>query len=147
MDENLQKVLLIKQLLEEGFSEKVIVMITKAKQPHINKIKNGKLHKNTIANEKVRMTKEQKERYDAAKKILSMSEIPTSKTNEQDIMYMQLLKLFMVPKEEIQKLYSHISGNRVSRYLLKKGIDIGNFDSTLLGISRKVYIDLIIDYL
>jgi len=147
MDVNLQKIFLIKQLLKEGFSEKIIVMITKAKQPHINKIKNGKLHKDIEYNGIIKMTYEQKQRYEAAKIILSMRELPITGIGEQDIIYMQLLKFFMVPKQQIYELYNNMSKNRIDRYLLKKGIDIGKFNSELLGIQKKVYLDLIIDYL
>lgn len=140
-------VLVIKQLLEEGLPEKMVVLITQAKQPYINKIKNGKLHKNTILDGKVKLTEEQENRYKIVKKILSMPELPTSGINEQDIIYMQLLKFFMVPKEQIQELYNNLTKMKISRFLLMKKIDLGNFESELIGIPKEDYLELMIDFL
>jgi 6-phosphogluconate dehydrogenase len=64
----------------------------------------------------------------------------------QDIKYMHLLKFFMIEKEDIYNLYQHWSKSKINRYLLKKDVDILTFDSTLIGIEKADYLDLIIDY-
>jgi hypothetical protein len=101
-------VLLVKQLARNGYREKVIKMITGLNQSYINKIINGKLHKETEipADEIIDMTEEQKRRLNAANKILMCEEIATNDM-EQDIKYMHLLKFFMVDKEDIYNLYQH----------------------------------------
>lgn len=144
--ENNRKAGVIKFLLNQGLAEKHVVMIMQAQQSYVNKIKNKKLHVNTDAIEDG-MTSEENARYDAVKKIISAKELPTNGTDEQDKIYIHLLKFFMVPKEQIRALYNHIAISRVDRILRKKDIDLGNFDSTLLGIPREVYLDLIIDYI
>lgn len=136
----------IKSLLNEGLSEKHVIMIMQAQQSYVNKIKNKKLHVNTQAIQDG-MTPEEYARYGAVKKIINVSELPTDGTDEQDKIYIHLLKFFMVPKEQIRALYNHIAISRVDRILRKKDVNLGNFDSTLLGIPREVYLDLIIDYI
>lgn len=140
-------VLLVKQLARNGYREKVIKMITGLNQSYINKIINGKLHKETEipADEIIDMTEEQKRRLNAANKILMCEEIATNDM-EQDIKYMHLLKFFMVDKEDIYNLYQHWSKTKISKLLLKKDVDILSFDCTLIGIDKADYLDLIIDY-
>lgn len=144
--ESNRKAGVIKFLLEQGLAEKHIVMIMQAQQPYVNKIKNKKLHIDTPLIENG-MTPEESARYDAVKRIIKAGELPTNGTDEQDKIYIHLLKFFMVPKEQIRALYNHIAISRVDRILRKKDVDLGNFDSTLLGIPRQVYLDLIIDYI
>lgn len=147
--DNNQKVLLIKELLKQGFSEKLIVMIVQVKQPYVNKIKNGRLHFMTCLDEgeTLEITPEQQRRLSAAQKILSVSSLPTVGITQQDFMYMHLLRFLLVPKEKIYALYDNLSHSRIDRYLLKKDVDILAFDSTLLNIPKADYLDLILDYI
>lgn len=146
MKNNKRKVLLIKELLDKGYSEKVITMVLKVKQPYVNKIKHGKLHKNTVLEdgEVLEMDKDEQMRLNAADRILQCSELYTTDP-DQDIIYMQLLKYFLVPKEKIQELYSHYTKARVSRSLMRKDVDLLEFDSTLIGIDKYTYLDLMIE--
>jgi len=143
--ESNKKASTIKSLLAEGFSEKSIVMILQVQQPYVNKIKNGKLHVNTPA--EMNLTDLEREKYEAVKKIFNASELPTNKVEEQDIYYIHLLRFFNVPKEKIHGLYNHMAVSKVDRIMRKKGVDLGFFDSTLLGIPKEIYLDLIIDYI
>ena len=140
-------VLLVKQLAANGYREKIIKMITGLNQSYINKIINGKLHKETElpVDVNIDMTEEQRVRLNAANKVLMCEEITTNDMN-QDIKYMHLLKFFMIEKEDIYNLYQHWSKSKINRYLLKKDVDILTFDSTLIGIEKADYLDLIIDY-
>jgi hypothetical protein len=104
------KIAIIKLLFEQGYREKIIKMITGYNQSYINKIKNNKLHQKTeidMSNNLLDiMTEEQKIRYRAVNKILFLKEI-TSNDLEDDIKYIQLLKFFLVEKEDIYNLYIH----------------------------------------
>jgi hypothetical protein len=101
-------VLLVKQLAANGYREKIIKMITGLNQSYINKIINGKLHKETElpVDVNIDMTEEQRVRLNAANKVLMCEEITTNDMN-QDIKYMHLLKFFMIEKEDIYNLYQH----------------------------------------
>ena len=48
--ETKQKVLLIKELIKNGYKDKQICMIAQANQPYVSKIRNGKIHATTVAN-------------------------------------------------------------------------------------------------
>lgn len=143
-----QVVLLIKALIEKGYKDKHICMITHAKQPYVSKIRNKKMHLDTVLEEDelLALTEEQEKRLNAVNRILSIPELTTSGTTEQDLIYIQVLKFFMVDREDILNLYLHLSTNQVRNYWRKKGVDILKFDSELIGIPYKVYLDCIIDY-
>lgn len=143
------KVAIIEKLFEMGYREKVVKMITGFNQSYINKIKNKKLHKKDkveLPNSILELLDEkQTKRLEAANKILLCKEI-TSNDLEEDIKYIQLLRFFLIEKENIYNLYIHWTKSKINRYMTKKGVEILNFDSTLLDIEREVYLDLIIDY-
>jgi|GEM_PF-4171994 len=147
MQDKEQLVCAIKYLLDVGLPEKLVVLVTQAKQPYVNKIKNGKLHRNTKIEEGFKLNSEQQNKYEIVKKILFMPELPTSGIGEQDVIYMQLLKFFMIPKDKIIELYNNLAKVKVSRLLLKKKIDLGNFDSELIGVDKKEYLELMIEFL
>ena len=148
MDDNKQKVLLIKQLIGRGYKDKHICMIAQANQPYVSKIRNKKIHVNTVveADEHFKVTEEQTNRLNVLNKIISLPEIFTSGTTEQDIIYMHVLKFFMVEKEDVYNLYFHLSKRQFRNYWVMKDVDILNFDTSLIGIDKQVYLDLIIDY-
>ncbi len=50
MEDNKQKVLLIKELIQQGYKDKQICMIAQANQPYVSKIRNGKIHFLTMVN-------------------------------------------------------------------------------------------------
>ena len=52
----------------------------------------------------------------------------------------------MVEKEEIYKLYFHITKTSFNKIWTSKDINILEFDSKLIGIDSRDYLDLIIDY-
>lgn len=104
------KVAIIEKLFEMGYREKVVKMITGFNQSYINKIKNKKLHKKDkveLPNSILELLDEkQTKRLEAANKILLCKEI-TSNDLEEDIKYIQLLRFFLIEKENIYNLYIH----------------------------------------
>jgi hypothetical protein len=122
-------------------------MITKVNQSYVNKIKNNVLHSEVKEKNDLILSIEERARYDAAVRILKVTDLPITKFGEQDLYYIQLLKFFLVPKEKIHKLYEHVSKKRINRYYVKKNVDIGLFDSSLIGIDKYDYLDLVIDYI
>lgn len=148
MDDNKQKVLLIKELINKGYKDKHICMITQCNQPYVSKIRNKKIHVNTVIeiNELFQIKEEQNNRLNVLNRIISLPEIFTSGTNDQDIIYMHVLKFFMVEKEDIYNLYFHLSKRQFRNYWLMKDVDILTFDTSLVGIEKELYLDLIIDY-
>ena len=142
-----RQVLVAKEMIEKGYKDKHIQMVTHLNQPYISKVRNGKLQKNTIKadNEVVELTSEERVRLNALNKILSMPEF-YSRDNEQDMIYIHVLKFFMVEKEDVFNLYFHMSKGQFNRLWIKKEVDITRFHSENLGIPYKVYLDLIIDF-
>ena len=142
------KVLLIKHLIQKGYKDKHICMIAQAKQPYVSKIRNGKIHKNTNLNpgERLELTQDQTKRLEAVNRILTLPEILTPGTTDNDIVYMHVLKFFMVEQEDVYNLYFHLSKSGFRNLWRMKGVDILSFNSELIGIEQQVYLDLIIDY-
>ena len=108
INETRNNVLFIKWLIEQGYREKVITLITKTKQPYVNKIKHGSLHVETKLEdgEILTLTSGQTRRKRIADRILAKTELITVDEN-QDIIYLHLLKYFLVPKDELFELYNH----------------------------------------
>lgn len=123
-------------------------MIAQVKQPYVSKIRNGKIHRETKlkVNQELILSEDESLRQEAVNKILQLPEIFTAGTSEQDLIYMHVLKFFMVEKEDVYNLYFHLSKRQFNRYWVKKDVDIRLFDSELIQINSKVYLDLIIDY-
>lgn len=148
MEDKLHKPLFVKQLIKEGYKDKQICMIAQVKQPYVSKIRNGKIHQQTKIDEfeQVIPYEDERSRQEAMQRILELPELYTPGTTEQDLIYMHLLKFLMVEKEDVYNLYFHLSKRQFNRYWVKKDVDITLFDSELIGIDSKVYLDLIIDY-
>lgn len=146
--ETKQDVILIKELIEKGYRDKHICLITKCNQPYVSKIRNGKIHiYTTLENgELLILTEEQRKRLDTLNKLIALPELVNRNTTDQDIMYIHLLKFLMVEKEDVYNLYFHLSKKQFNRYWVMKGIDIRYFDSAAIGIDLRDYLDLIIDY-
>jgi hypothetical protein len=148
VEDKLHKPLFVKQLIKEGYKDKQICMIAQVKQPYVSKIRNGKIHQQTKIDEfeQVIPYEDERSRQEAMQRILELPELYTPGTTEQDLIYMHLLKFLMVEKEDVYNLYFHLSKRQFNRYWVKKDVDITLFDSELIGIDSKVYLDLIIDY-
>jgi hypothetical protein len=148
VEDNKQKVLLIKELIEQGYKDKHICMISQANQPYVSKIRNGKIHVHTVvdSNETFAFTEKQSQKVAAVDKILALPELYTSENMNQDIAYMHVLKFFMVDQEDVYNLYFHLSKRQFRNYWRMKDVDILSFDSTMIGVPHDVYLDLIIDY-
>ena len=146
MEKGRSNALLVKKLSQMGYREKIIKMITGFNQSYINKVINNKLYKDLDADaEELVISAEQIKKIDAVDKILSCAEIYTE-DKEQELMYIHLLKFFLVEKETIYKMFPYLTKRKIAQDFMKKNIDILNFDSTLLGIPREIYLDLIIDF-
>lgn len=147
MTEIKQKVLTIRTLAEKGYREKMIRMITGANQPHINKIVNGKLHTETKLEEgeELVLTEEQKERLSIVNVIRSCPELPGNDPR-QDLLYLHTLKFFMAEKEDIYNAFPHWTEGAVSRALSRKGVDIMDFNVELLGLDRRLFLEMIVDF-
>jgi len=143
-----QEVLFIKNLISSEYKDKHICLVTKAKQPYVSKIRHGRLQAKTSLrpDEVLELTNEQKVRLNTLNKILSMPEIINAATNDDDLIYMHVLKFFLMNKEQVADLYFHLPKRIINQYWIKKDVDIRMFKSDLIGIPRREYLDLIIDY-
>lgn len=144
-----QKVFLIRELLEQGYRDKQICMIARAKQPYVSKVKHRRIHKDTELEEGqvFSLTEKQQKRKDALDKIMTLPEYTAAgATAEDDLVYIQVLKFFLADQNEVYKLYFHLSRKHFSRLWATKDVDIRMFDATKIGIEREVYLDLIIDF-
>lgn len=148
MIENKQKVLLIKKLIEAGYKDKHICMVAQANQPYVSKVRNEKIHSETNLepSEELNLDEGQQRRLKALNTILAIPEIFRSGTTEQDLIYIHVLKFFMVVKEDVYNLYFHLSKRQFSRYWVKKDVDILKFQSELINVDKYDYLDLIVDY-
>lgn len=147
--ETRRKVLLIKEMIGKGYKDKHICMVMQENQPYVNRIRSGKIHKNTFIGreESVEMTEREKSRLNALNTILKMPEIPGRGFTEQDEIYIRVLKFFLIEKEEVYNLYFHLTKKQFYGTWVRKGIDLRKFISERIGVSYEDYIDLIIDYL
>ena len=144
---NRQEVLVVKDMIRYGYRDKHIQMVTHLKQAYISKVRNGKLQKNTVLenDESIKMTDAQRVRLNALNKILSMPEFYTREEG-QDVIYIHVLRFFMIEKEDIFNLYFHMSKKQFNRIWVKRDVDIRKFRSENIGIPYEVYLDLIIDF-
>ena len=118
MEDKKRKPLLVKKLIRDGYKDKHICMIAQVKQPYVSKIRNGKIHQQTILNdsEEIALTEKEILRQQAIHKFLELPEIYTPGTTEQDLIYMHVLKFMMVDKEDVYNLYFHLSKRQFNRY-------------------------------
>lgn len=92
------------------------------------------------------MSTEEEKRYGYVKTILSLRELYGSVNERQDLLYIHLLKFFLVDKEDVYNLYFHWSKMKFSRYWAKKNVNLLKFNSELIEIPYTDYLDLIIDF-
>lgn len=118
MENKKHKALIVKKLIQDGYKDKHICMIAQVKQPYVSKIRNGKIHKDTKLkeNQELILSEEESSRQEAVNKILQLPEIFNAGTSEQDLIYMHVLKFFMVEKEDVYNLYFHLSKRQFNRY-------------------------------
>ena len=135
---------LIKQLQEWGYKEKHIIMITGDNQSYVNRILNGRLHAATIA-KNLEIDEKTRKKIMAVDRILDPIDI-FSDDERQDIKYIKVMKLFMVDKEVIYKTYDFIAKAKINRMMNRKDVDLTLFDSTLIGIEREIFLELIVDF-
>ena len=139
-----QRVGLIKKLQEWGYKEKHIIMITGDNQSYVNRVLNGRLHAATTT-ENVEIDEKTRKKIMAVDRILDPIDI-FSDDPRQDIKYIKVMKLFMVDKDIIYKTYDFLAKARVNRMLNRKDVDLTLFDSTLIGIDREIFLELIVDF-
>ena len=142
-------VLFIKQLIASDYTDKQICLVTKMNQPYVNKIRHNRLRKDVTlrADESLTLNKEETTRLNTLNKLLSIPELINSSTDEQDLIYMHVLKFIGITKEQVFDLYFHLSIKQLQKYWTKSDVRVLDFDSTLIGIPRRDYLDLVIDYL
>lgn len=140
----LDRVGTIRILHSMGFKEKHIRMITGENQSYVNKIIRGNLHRFTDTSS-VQLKPEILEKVEAVKKILEVPVLFTADV-EQEIKYVKILRMFLVEKEQIYKLYDYMSKAKINRWLSKKDVEIVLFDSKLLGIRPEIFLDLIVNF-
>lgn len=136
-----QRALLILQLDAQGYKEKQICMITQAKQPYVSKVRNRKMYADLECCE-VELTPRQQARKDALDKIINMPEFITNDY----AMVIQVMRFFLVPKEEVYEKFFYVSQKQFGRIWSMKDVDIRMFDSEKIGVSKYDFLDLIIDY-
>jgi len=144
---NVNEVLAIKFLSEKGYKDNHIAMVMKVHRSYVYKLKKGLSRKDVKldADTKVSFTEEQKRRLKTLDDLLAAPELMTAGTSEQDMIYMHVLRFFGFNKEEISNLYFHLSRRQIANFWVKADVQIVNFDSRLIGIEIKDYLDLIID--
>lgn len=147
--ETRRKVLLIKDMIKSGYKDKHICMVMQENQPYINRIRSGRIHKNTFLekDEVVKMTDREKARLNALNTILQMPELPGRGFTEQDKIYIRVLKFFLIEKRDVYDLYFHLTKKQFYGTWVSKDIDLRKFISERIGVPYEDYIDLIIDYL
>lgn len=144
MNNTVHNVELIRFLDQRGYKQKYIQLITKLNQSYINKIIHSKLHKDTNDDNFI-LTEEEKIRINTLNTLIDPIPLNTD-DNSQEIIYLHVLKFFMIEKEIIYKCYPYWTKTRCNRMLMKKDINILDFNATLLGLKQEDYLDLIIDY-
>lgn len=141
-----EDIILIKLLAAEGISNRIIGKIIDAKESYVWSVKTGKLNGHIVLEEGEELVLDEvtKRRVEVVRKIMEGNDLPTS-DYKQNLIYIQLLRYFGFSKEQIYKIYNHKSKKYISNLLWIKDVDLWDFDSTLLGIERKDYLDFMID--
>lgn len=141
------EVKLIKHFINLGFTDKQVMLITKASQSYINRLRNNKLHVDLNYDaEEVKMPKDIESRFNTINTLLITPEMWGATITDEDIRYIHLLKFLGIPKEQVFDLYAHLPKSTFYGFWLKSDVDIRIFDSMKFGIKYEDYLDLIIDY-
>jgi len=136
----------VKKLIEKGYTDKEIALVTKFSQSFINRIRSGKKHADVEYDPDVSLSKEESTRLNTLNQILALNEMWGVSVGENDLYYIHLLKFLGVSKQRVFELYAHLSKKHFNSLWLKSDVQIKLFDPTRLGISSYEYLDLIIDY-
>ena len=75
--------------------------------------------------------------------IVACTGIKTPVFCEQDEIYIKLLFLLLVDREEITKLYYNISPYKITVIMRKTNLDLHDFNPLLLGITTEEYEDFL----
>lgn len=146
--ENEQRIKGVKKLINDGFTDKQIALITKFSQSFINRIRNGKRHANVSLDESDTnlFSSAEKKRIETLNRLLSMPEMWGAGFTDNDVLYIHTLKFLGIPKEKVFNLYAHLSQKTFGKIWQKADVQIKTFNPEKLGISNYDYLDLIIDY-
>jgi len=145
---NRNAILAIKELISKDYQDKHIAMVMQVDRSYVNKVRNRVLRSSIVLkpDEIVIFTGEEKTRLETLEKILAAPELMVSGTTEQDMIYIHVLKFFGVSKDEVYNLYFHLSKRQLGNLWAKADVKIVEFDSRLIGIPIREYLDLIIDF-
>jgi hypothetical protein len=132
---------LIKYLSAQGLTGKQIRVVTQSKQPYISKVLTGRITRDAEA--AADFDAADKARYDTLNKILALPSLKTDGTTDMDRRYIALLVRLMVNKRKIATIYPKYPDSTMARIGADKSIDLHQFDSTLIGIDKVTYEDLI----
>lgn len=134
---------LIRFLLEEGLSHKVIALITRSKQPYISKIASFSLHPSILPSPN--FDANELRRYNILLRIYELRQLGTQGMTEQDGCYISLLKYCLVDKEKIYELYRDLSKKRFAQAYASKKTDFRKFDASLLDINQEDFNELFLE--
>lgn len=132
----------IKYLHSIGLKQKHIQIITNANQAYISKVINEKIRAKTKIDPI--LTNQEALNLLVLEKLLKLKPLPEQESlTEQDRCYIRLLKLLMVDKKDIEKLYSKVSKTTLANIGRDKNIDLHKFNSISLDIPLEDYLSFI----
>jgi len=142
------KILFIKDLISKDYQDKHIAMIAQVNRSYVNKLRNGVLRSDVKIKEGEFYTVDLMDvvRQKTLDRIVAVPELMISGTTEQDMIYIHVLKFFGISKDEVYNLYFHLSKRQLGNLWAKADVKIVDFDSRLIGIPIREYLDLIIDF-
>lgn len=131
---------LIKALLDAKLPQKVVRFVTHSKQAYISKVANNKLHESIQGC--LDLDETEADRFSLIQKIYSLPHLPTEGITESDKQYIHLLKELMVDKDIVyETLYPSLRKTYFLKIWSDRNINFLDFDSTLIGIDRELYLD------
>ena len=127
-----------KWLFYHGYSVKATAVILKQTVDAVGSAVNGKgvLSINNL-------TEEELQRRRIVDIYLDCGGIVTPNFNDNDRIYIQMMRWLGVPREYIQKLYYYIEPHRLKKVIWHRNIPWKNFDESLLGLERDEYIEFL----
>jgi hypothetical protein len=132
----------IKYLHSIGLKQKHIQIITNANQAYISKVINEKIRAKTKIDPI--LTNQEALNLLVLEKLLKLKPLSEQESlTEQDKCYIRLLRLLMVDKKDIEKLYSKVSKTTLANIGRDKNIDLHKFNSISLDIPFEDYLSFI----
>lgn len=89
------------------------------------------------------LTEEELQRRRIVDIYLDCSGIVTPRFNDNDRIYIQMMRWLGVPREYIQKLYYYVDPHQLKRIIWGRNIPWRNFDESLLGLERDEYMEFL----